>query len=151
MKFFHNNNILASLLFLLISINSAFAIITHIQVPSILLRPGHKFTVKFFTENHIIQNAQYYVIFGLQPGTTPPPGSNVGEFVLTSPQGDLVEGHHSVTGHGSFTVDVTLPKNFPVTGKTEKFVLTAAALQTAGALNGAGVVFFNGIVTIASH
>src|SRR5260221_11535522 len=111
--------------------HSAFGIITGIKAPTILLRPGHKFTVTFTTENHIIQNAQYYVVFGLNPGTTPPPGTNVGEVVLTSKQGDLVEDDHSETGHGSFKVDVTLPKTFHTgSKKDEKFTLTTAILQT---------------------
>ncbi|KAF8324987.1 uncharacterized protein EI90DRAFT_3073990 [Cantharellus anzutake] len=35
----HDNNILSSLFFLLISIDSAFALITDIQVPTNILRP----------------------------------------------------------------------------------------------------------------
>ncbi|KAF8324988.1 uncharacterized protein EI90DRAFT_2203668 [Cantharellus anzutake] len=134
MKFFHNNFKLTSLFlfFLLTSINfsTVSAIISGIKVPTNVLRPGHKFTVTFFTNLHIINNAQYYVIFGLEPGTTP--RSNVGEFVLTSPQSDLVEGGHSVSGFGNFTIDVRLPRNFQITGpgKKQQYVLSAAVLQT---------------------
>ncbi|KAF8331446.1 uncharacterized protein EI90DRAFT_3016429 [Cantharellus anzutake] len=126
------NKFFASLFFLLLlSINSAFAIIGSIEAPKNILRPGHTFTVTFLTHPHIIQNAQYYVIFGLQPGIVPPPGSNVGEIVLTSAQSDLVEGGHSSTGVGSFKISVLLPRTFRTpTKKKEKFVLTAAVFQT---------------------
>ncbi len=87
----------------------------------------------FTTGNHISNNAQYYVVFGLNPGTTPPAGTDVGEVVFTSGGSDLVESGHSETGIGSFTVEVTLPQTFN-TGATkdEKFTLTTAILQTVG-------------------
>ncbi|KAF8334676.1 uncharacterized protein EI90DRAFT_3121116 [Cantharellus anzutake] len=153
MKFFFHNSFLTSLLFGLISINSALAIITSIKLPQNVLRPGHIFTVTFFTNHSMIHNTQYYVLFGLQPGTAPITGGNIGQFVLTSPQSDLVEGGHSVTsGHGSFKVDVLLPAKFKTTtGKKEKFGMTVAVFQTTGAENEAGVESFHGIVTIAPH
>ncbi|KAF8324990.1 uncharacterized protein EI90DRAFT_3239241 [Cantharellus anzutake] len=84
------NKFFASLFFLLLlSINSAFAIIGSIEAPKNILRPGHTFTVTFLTHPHIIQNAQYYVIFGLQPGIVPPlvrttPSKKKEKFVLTA-------------------------------------------------------------------
>ncbi|KAF8324992.1 uncharacterized protein EI90DRAFT_3129278 [Cantharellus anzutake] len=127
MKFFHN--FLASLLFFLISINSTSAIITNVIIPQGVLH-GHKFTLKFLTEKSIDNTVQYYVIFGLHPGTNPVVGGNIGELVLTSPHSDLVEGGHSVTGHGSFKVDVMLPSNLKIKGKKEIFGLTVTIFQT---------------------
>jgi hypothetical protein len=126
-----DNTFLASLLFLLISINSAFAFTTGMRVPKYTLRPGHVFNVTFFTLSYIRPSAQYYVIFGLQPGTAPLTGRNIGRFVLTSPQSDWLESGHSVTGSGHFDVDVLLPPHFKTpTGKTQKFRLTAAIFQS---------------------
>ncbi|KAF8331448.1 uncharacterized protein EI90DRAFT_3057977 [Cantharellus anzutake] len=128
MKFFHN--FLASLLFFLICINSTFAIITNVIIPQGVLH-GHKFTLKFLTEKSIDNTVQYYVIFGLHPGTNPVVGGNIGELVLTSPHSDLVEGGHSVTGHGSFKVDVMLPSNLKIKGKEEIFGLMVTIFQTS--------------------
>jgi len=147
------HKLFASIVLFLALAHSTLGIITGIHVPTGVLHPGSDFTVTFTTEDHIIQNAQYYVIFGLNPGTTPPGGSNVGEVVLTSPGSDLVATHHSITGHGSFKVTVHLPKSFNTGSKKtlKKWTLTAAVFQTAGALYGAGVVVFDGQVTIAPH
>ena len=121
-----------SSIFLLLTLaHSTLGIITGIHVPTSVLHPGRDFTVTFTTEDHIIQNAQYYIIFGLNPGTTPPGGSNVGEVVLTAPGSDLVATHHSITGHGSFEVDVRLPKDFNTGSKKAltHWTLTAAVFQ----------------------
>lgn len=43
----------------------AHAIVTGLIAPTKTLNPGQHVTVNFTTENHIIQNLQYYIAFGL--------------------------------------------------------------------------------------
>ncbi|KAF8331447.1 uncharacterized protein EI90DRAFT_3057973, partial [Cantharellus anzutake] len=156
MKFFHTTFIASSLLFLLTSltsIHSAFAFTTGMKVPTYTLRPGHVFNVTFFTLAYIRPSAQYFVIFGLQPGTGPLTGGNIGQFVLTSSHSDWLESGDSVTGSGHFDVDVALPVHFRTPrGRTQKYRLTAAIFQSVN-LTGfdqiASILKFSDFVTIA--
>jgi Nis1 family len=103
------------------------AIITRISAPTTTLHPGHKFTVTFFTEDHIINNAQYYALFGVTPSTKPEQVMGT----LLNEGFDLVTSGHSQTGHGSFKVTVPIPKGFVTeSGKTEAYVLNTAVFGT---------------------
>lgn len=122
---FKPSTFLVPLVLALLGASPSHAHITGISTSGATLHPGHSFDVKFTTENHIINNAQYYVVFGAQkpPGTT----SVVGTLFGTGY--DLVENGHSETGHGSFVVKVTVPDTFD-TSSGKHYILTAAVFGT---------------------
>ncbi|KAF9517617.1 hypothetical protein BS47DRAFT_1389609 [Hydnum rufescens UP504] len=144
---FNSFSTLAILAVSLLNLTPTEAIITRISAPTTTLHPGHKFTVTFFTENHIINNAQYYALFGVTPSTKPDQvmGTLLGQGF------DLVTSGHSQTGHGSFKVTVRIPKGFVTeTGKTEAYILNTAVFGTAGVVNGLTEPIFTANITIAS-
>jgi len=128
---------------------STQAIITAISVPNGELHAGKKFIVTIHTEGHIINNDQFYTIFGL---LFIPKNVKYGSGVMGDLIGngyDLVEHKHSETGHGAFNVTLTLPKDFHTeTGKRTKYTLTTSTLSTAGIVNGANIIYLTETVYV---
>jgi hypothetical protein len=115
------------LAFSLLVAGPAQAIITSISAPTTKLHPGHKFNVTFHTSGHIINNAQYYTLFGVLPQSSP----YLVMGTLLNQGFDLVTSGHSQTGVGSFNVTIEIPKGFKtVTGKTQKYVLNVGVFGT---------------------
>ncbi len=111
--------------------HSALGVITSMKGPGLshVIHPDDTFTVTFHTAPP--RNAEFYVAFGLNPGTTPPPAGDLGATVLTSDDdGDLVVNGHERTNGGKFKVHLTLPENFS-TGSNHKkpYTLTAAVFR----------------------
>ena len=87
MSFTSRFTILAAFFLALFNAVPSYAIITRFTAPTKLLNPGQHVTVTFYTENHIIQNLQYYIAFGLSEG--PVPSGVLGDHLMTGY--DLVE------------------------------------------------------------
>ena len=117
-------------LLLAFAAHSALGVIISMKVPapSHVIHPGDTFTVTFRTAPP--RDAEFYIAFGLNPGTTPPPGDDLGETVLTSDEGDLVVNGHERTDGDKFKVHLRLPKHFS-TGSNHKkhYTLTAAVFR----------------------
>jgi Nis1 family len=124
---FNSFSTLAILAVSLLNFTPTEAIITRVSAPNSTLSPGHTFNVTFFTEDALINNAQYYAIFGVTPSTLPL--QVVG--TLLNAGFDLVTSGHSQTGHGSFPVTLAIPPGFVTqTGKTQAYILNTAVFGT---------------------
>ncbi|KAF9517619.1 hypothetical protein BS47DRAFT_1359418 [Hydnum rufescens UP504] len=124
---FNSFSTLAILAVSLLNFTPTEAIITGVSAPKSTLHPGHTFNVTFFTENHIINNAQYYALFGVTPSTKPDQVMGI----LLNEGFDLVTSGHSQTGHGSFPVTLAIPPGFVTeTGKTQAYILNTAVFGT---------------------
>ncbi|KAF9514682.1 hypothetical protein BS47DRAFT_1342825 [Hydnum rufescens UP504] len=150
MKFFASLPFVAALTWVLLSPQSANALITKIAGPTETLHPGQKFDVTFFTEDYIQNNLQYYAIFGVSPvgGYSEP---NLLGYLLGSGS-DLVLSGHSNTGTGAYNVTLTIPKPFSTpNGTTQSYFLKTAVLGTIGASGTALLLTFNTTISISPN
>lgn len=104
----------------------AEAKIVGFSAPTTVIKPGHDFKVTFRTTDWIINNEQYYAIFGITIGTSDSQGMGL---VLGDGYGIAQHGHKS-TGVGAFDVTLQIPAGFKPPARNTKYVLRTAVLGT---------------------
>ncbi len=115
-------------LLLAFAAHSALGVTTSMSAPS-TIHPGVPFRVTF--HNKPRSEDEWCCVFGLFPGTKPPPDDDLGQFVFTGPGCETP--HLNMPPPPTFKCTLTLPSPLPNTlppGPKHKFVLTAACLVT---------------------
>jgi len=122
-------------LLLAFAVHSALGTIFGIDVPTNVIHPGDTFPVTFHTLKENTVALDFFVLFGLSPGTTPPPDGTMGPVVLTGQGSDLAANGHSQTGTGEFNVYVHLPKSFKTGKSNQRYTFSIAFYYTTGTLH----------------
>lgn len=96
------------------------------SAPTTVIRPGHNFQATFRTTNWIINNEQYYAIFGITIGTSDSQGMGL----VLGDGYDIASHGHKTSGLGAFNVTLQIPAEFQPPAPNTKYVLRTAVLGT---------------------
>lgn len=112
----------------------ASAKIVGFTAPTTIIKPGRNFKVTFRTTPWIINNEQYYAIFGITIATSDSQGMG---YVLGDGYGIAAHGYKT-TGLGSFNVTLQIPAEFTPPAPNTAYVLRTAVL---GTVSRSGLIF----------